>query len=418
MTSHAPSAPAPSQIVACTISRDVQNFDLLIEDMETALGDAWGDLGFVEALSFFGQPEAESLEFVAMAIDAEDEANISMLAEIISRAKSSGIKVILIAEDVTPAALHQLLRGGADEFVPYPLPEGELDAAIERIRTPEPQPEPVQVAAAPRVKSGEDREGVVIAVQGLAGGVGATTFAVNLAWELANISKAKKGLTDPKVCLLDFDLQFGAVATALDLPRREAVFELLSDTESMDEDALHSALVPYEDKLQVLTSPPDIIPLDLITSTDVRRIIEAARRQFDYVVIETPKTLAQWSEAILNDAHVYFALLEIDMRCAQNALRLKRALQAEDLPFDKLRFALNRAPRFTDLNGKARVKRLAESLGIAIDIQLPDGGRTVTQSADHGQPLATSQAKAPLRREIQKLALSLHEIGQSSAEAA
>lgn len=418
MTSHAPSAPAPSQIVACTISRDVQNFDLLIEDMETALGDAWGDLGFVEALSFFGQPEAESLEFVAMAIDAEDEANISMLAEIISRAKSTGIKVILIAEDVTPAALHQLLRGGADEFVPYPLPEGELDAAIERIRTPEPQPEPVQVAAAPRVKSGEDRQGVVIAVQGLAGGVGATTFAVNLAWELANISKAKKGLTDPKVCLLDLDLQFGAVATALDLPRREAVFELLSDTESMDEDALQSALVPYEDKLQVLTSPPDIIPLDLITSTDVRRIIEAARRQFDYVVIETPKTLAQWSEAILNDAHVYFALLEIDMRCAQNALRLKRALQAEDLPFDKLRFALNRAPRFTDLNGKARVKRLAESLGIAIDIQLPDGGRTVTQSADHGQPLATSQAKAPLRREIQKLALSLHEIGQSSAEAA
>lgn len=418
MTSHAPSAPAPSQIVACTISRDVQNFDLLIEDMETALGDAWGDLGFVEALSFFGQPEAESLEFVAMAIDAEDEANISMLTEIISRAKSTGIKVILIAEDVTPAALHQLLRGGADEFVPYPLPEGELDAAIERIRTPEPQPEPVQVAAAPRVKSGEDRQGVVIAVQGLAGGVGATTFAVNLAWELANISKAKKGLTDPKVCLLDLDLQFGAVATALDLPRREAVFELLSDTESMDEDALQSALVPYEDKLQVLTSPPDIIPLDLITSTDVRRIIEAARRQFDYVVIETPKTLAQWSEAVLNDAHVYFALLEIDMRCAQNALRLKRALQAEDLPFDKLRFALNRAPRFTDLNGKARVKRLAESLGIAIDIQLPDGGRTVTQSADHGQPLATSQAKAPLRREIQKLALSLHEIGQSSAEAA
>ena len=31
-------------IRACTVSRDVQAFGLLVEDMETALGDAWGDL--------------------------------------------------------------------------------------------------------------------------------------------------------------------------------------------------------------------------------------------------------------------------------------------------------------------------------------------------------------------------------------
>ncbi len=48
----------PPQIVACTISRDVQNFDLLIEDMESALGDAWGDLSFDDAPAFLAQPEA------------------------------------------------------------------------------------------------------------------------------------------------------------------------------------------------------------------------------------------------------------------------------------------------------------------------------------------------------------------------
>ena len=94
---------------ACTISRDVQNFDLLIEDMEAAMGEAWGDLGFAEALAFFGQPEAESLEFIALAIDAEDEDNLVLLGEIIGQAKARDIKVILIAEDVTPASLHQLL---------------------------------------------------------------------------------------------------------------------------------------------------------------------------------------------------------------------------------------------------------------------------------------------------------------------
>ena len=106
------------------------------------------------------------------------------------------------------------------------------------------------------------------------------------------------------------------------------------------------------------------------------------------------------------------------MRSAQNTLRLKRALQAEDLPFEKLRYVLNRGPKFTDLNGKSRVKRLGESLDISVELQLPDGGKPVTQAADHGLPLATSAAKNPLRREIAKLAQSLHEIGRDEAEAA
>lgn len=134
--------PQPDQdmILACTVSRDVQNFDLLIEDMETAMGEAWGDLGFSEALSFFGQPEAKGMEFIALAMDEEDEDNLPLMSEIITQAKARDIKVILIAEDVTPGALHSLLRQGADEFVPYPLPEGELAQAIERIRRPEPAP--------------------------------------------------------------------------------------------------------------------------------------------------------------------------------------------------------------------------------------------------------------------------------------
>lgn len=423
MTSHAPNAPAATHgvapLVACTISRDVQNFDLLIEDMEAALGETWGDLGFAEALTFFGQRDAAALEFVAMAIDAEDAENIVFLTDIIARAKAQGVKVILIAEDVTPAALHQLLRSGADEFVPYPLPEGELAAAITRLRQPPPQPAPaVAPAAAARPRTDENREGVVLAVHGMAGGVGSTTLAVNLAWELATISQGKKGGTDPKVCLLDLDLQFGSVATYLDLPRREAVFEVLSDTEAMDDEVFAGALVSHQDKLWALTAPADILPMDLISSADVRRLIATARRQFDYVVIDMPTTLVNWSEAVLTEAHVYFALLELDMRSAQNTLRLKRALQAEDLPFEKLRFALNRAPGFTDLNGKARVKRLAESLGISIELLLADGGRAVTQCADHGQPLATSAAKSALRRDIQKLAQSLHALGQSSVAAA
>ena len=239
-------------------------------------------------------------------------------------------------------------------------------------------------------------------------------FAVNLAWELANIEKDDP----PKVCLIDLDFQFGTAATYLDLPRREAVLEMLTDTEAMDSETFMQALLTYEQKLHVLTSPTDMIPLDMLGPEDISRVIEMARVNFDYVVVDMPSTMVEWSQTVLEASHVYFAMIELDMRSAQNTLRIKRALQSEDLPFEKLRFVLNRAPGFTDLNGKSRVKRLSESLGILIELLLPDGGKQVAQSGDHGTPMAVGLGKNPLRKEILKLAKSLHEVNQAdTAEA-
>ena len=73
MSSNAALQEEAAPIVACTISRDVQNFDLLIEDMEAECGENWGDLSLEDAAVFFDQPEADHLEFVAIAIDQEDE---------------------------------------------------------------------------------------------------------------------------------------------------------------------------------------------------------------------------------------------------------------------------------------------------------------------------------------------------------
>ncbi len=414
MASTAVLQPEPAPIVACTISRDVQNFDLLIDDMETELGENWGDLSFVDAKAFLQQPEAGLLEFVAIAVDDQDEENLAQIGNLIKTAKGMDIHVILITEELSPIALHQLLRLGADDFVPYPLPEGELHQAIERLREHKDTPESdVPENLRPNLKATGDHSAVVLPVHGLAGGTGASTFAVNLAWELATIDKK----SPPRVCLLDLDLQFGSIATYLDLPRREAVYELLSDTESMDSESFVQALLTFNEKLHVLTSPAEMLPLDIVTSEDINRIVEMARINFDYVVIDMPSTLVNWTEAVLSQAHVYFATLELDMRSAQNTLRLIRALKSEELPVEKLRYVLNRGPKFTDLNGKSRVKRLAESLDIAIEVQLPDGGKAITQAGDHGLPLANSAAKNPLRKEIQKLAASVHKTNQAEATA-
>jgi pilus assembly protein CpaE len=74
--------------------------------------------------------------------------------------------VLLIAEGVS--SLHGLLREGGDEFVPYPLPEGEL-------RRPLTAYWPATGRVAPemqnKLKPTGDRNGVVIGA-GMAGGTG------------------------------------------------------------------------------------------------------------------------------------------------------------------------------------------------------------------------------------------------------
>lgn len=426
----------PAPILACTVSRNVHHFDLLIEDMETELGEAWGDLTFDEARAFLDQADAADLEFLALAVTAGDVTDLGQIGELIVACKTRAVKTVIVAHDLSPAALHELLRLGADDFVPYPLAEGALHDAIDRIRditktvvalppaaTADAAPmaaikvaEPVvnaRTAAPAQIAPRLGGEAAVFAIQGLAGGTGASTLAVNLAWELATIEKGKA----PSVCLMDFDLQAGTVSTFLDLPRRDIVVELLQDAQTMDVEAFKQALLGYEGKLSVFPAPPELLPLDLIGPEEVEALLNLATQCFDIVIVDMPHTLVMWTETVLNRADVYFATMELDMRSAQNAMRFIKAMRSEGLPIEKLNFVLNRAPGLTDLNGKGRVKKLAESLGVKISTLLPDGGKPVAQAGDHGEPLAVTARKNALRKEIAKLADGLHKamLGDAAA---
>ena len=411
----------PSPILACTVSRDVQDFELLIDEMEAEFGESWGDLLLHEALAFLDQPDAAQLEVIALALSDSDSADIDLVLKIVEKARSLSIGVLLIADELDPLVLHKVLQSGANEFLPYPMPESSLAEAVERLSAPAPNTlmaiatdglDPDATEGSPDMPSRVSRDCTMFAVQGLAGGVGATTFALNLAWELATM----KG-ESPRVLLLDMDQQFGAVATYLDLPRRENIYELVSDIESLDEESFKQALQVVDSTLSVFTAPADILPLDLLSPDEMEHLLTTASSLFDYIIIDMPSAIVGWTETVLRITSVYFSLVELDMRSAQNTLRFIKTLKAEDLPIEKLRFVLNKSPKLTDLSGKARVKRMADSLDIAFGEQMPDGGRHVSEACDHGTPLAQRAAKNPLRKELAKLAKSLHEISVGAAEA-
>ncbi len=387
------------KIRACTVCRNVQNFELLIEDMEAEFPQSWGELSFVETIAFLDDPESESLELLAIALDDEDETNSNLIRVIIEKAASRSIRVLLIAEALSPILLHQLLRAGADDFVPYPLPENALHEAIQRLHT----------AARARVTRTEShtsrgKNGAIFAVQSMSGGAGGTTFAVNLAWELCLVKHTDRNMS---VCIIDLDFQSGSVSTYLDLPRTEKVYELLSQINTMDRDSFAATLQSFKDKLNVLTAPSDMLPLDLLTPEEIERLLATARDSFDFVIVDMPRTIVNWTETVLRMSDLYFALFDLDMRNAQNVLRLIRAMKADGLGIETFRFILNRAPRLTDLGGKSRAKRMAESLGITISTQLPDGGVQVRDANDHGLPLNEFAPKNALAKEIRKFAHAL-----------
>ena len=94
MTSSAAQQAEPAPIQACTVSRDVQNFELLVVDMEVELGESWGDLSFEDARDFLNQPDADDLEFLAIAVDEEDEKDLDIIGELVQLAKDKSINRI------------------------------------------------------------------------------------------------------------------------------------------------------------------------------------------------------------------------------------------------------------------------------------------------------------------------------------
>lgn len=384
-------------IEAFAATRDIKKFPELADELSEHYSKNWAVGSYKEATESLERGSLDELEVVFVCIDKDDEGNLGTITSFIKAVKARRLKVILIVSDISPTSLHQVMRQGADDFIPSPAPKDAFGDALARLRVDAIETETEQK------KTKKRRRGIVLPIYGVAGGVGTSTFAVNLAWEMAIFDKK----SNIKVCVLDLNFQAGSVSTYLDLGFREAVSEMLTHMDNLDADMFAESLTSFKSRMAVLTAPPEIFPLDIISGNDIENLLSYARESYDFVVVDMPTTLVDWSANVLQMAETYFAVMELDMRSAQNMMRFLRVLKSEELPEDKLQFVLNFAPAFTDLNGKARAKRFSESLGIDINILLPDGGKQVLAANDQGRPLADAAPKNPLRKEIRKIAASL-----------
>ena len=124
----------------------------------------------------------------------------------------------------------------------------------------------------------------VIAVSSPGISEGKTTTAINLSGSLAQIRGSR-------VLLIDADLRRPSVGRALGLPDGARGLADAAEDSGLDLDQLVRHLAPYNLSVMTAGRRPDA-PGDVFESSRVAGIIEQARENYDFVVIDTPPLLA------------------------------------------------------------------------------------------------------------------------------
>lgn len=283
----------------------------------------------------------------------------------------AGAAIIVTTGTPTVEGMRRLMRLGILDVVPQPIVAKELlqtvRAALDGV--------PTRSAAQPPPR------GFALSFLRACGGVGATTLAVQSSLALAARNKAK-----PSVCLLDFDLQFGSTALHLDLPQKTSMLDLLAAGERLDGSMLRGAVARHRSGLDLLPAPVLVQPLDTITPEASIRLVEAARHEYDHVLIDLPPVWTGWSRAVLAASDGIALVLDLTVPAVRHARRQIETLADEHLDHIPLTIIANRVATGLFARGIG-VKEAEKALGRRFDLAVPFDPK-IPEAVNVGRPLA------------------------------
>ena len=120
---------------------------------------------------------------------------------------------------------------------------------------------------------------------------GKSTIALNLATAYAQ--------TGSKVLLIDADLRNPSIHHLLELQNAEGLTNYLANPQASNDDISKSCMI---NQLSVITSgpvPPD--PVELLSGNKMAELLESARKEFDYIIIDGPPILGLADSLILSN---------------------------------------------------------------------------------------------------------------------
>ena len=304
--------------------------------------------------------------------------------------------IVLAFTDRPDASLREIVQAGADDILRLPFDHDDLEIALERAldiggrrlagATPKTPPGVIPLPVAPQVPT----QARVFTVSSATGGCGKTFMATNMALFLARH-------TGKRVVLVDLDLQFGEVSTALRLRPNYTIYDALQrDEDDFDfGEHLDEFLVTHEGGFGVLAAPKDPAEADRIGPADVTRILDVLRGHCDYLVVDTPAALTEIVLAAFDVSEHLFSLATVDLPSVRNLGVFLQTLDKLRIPSDNISLILNKAERDVGLD-IGQITRLFPQGFKAI---LPYA-REVSRSINMGMPVIASDPNAEVSRKL------------------
>src|SRR3954452_12569861 len=300
--------------------------------------------------------------------------------------QSPGISVVLMAEP-SPEMWQAAMRAGIRDLLPPAAGVDEIRAAVERAG---------HAAASRRrvlrpVSETERYAGRVITIASPKGGVGKTTVATNLAVGL--IASAPQSTV-----LVDLDVQFGDVASALGLVPEYSLPDAVHGPASEDTMVLKTFLTQHPSGLYAVCGAESPAAGDTISGDDVGRLLAALAREFRYVVVDTAPGLSEQTLAALDRATDVGMLSSMDVPGVRGLRKELDVLRELTLIPAGRHVVMN----FADAKGGLTVRDVETTIGTGVDVVLPRSA-AVPPSTNQGVPLLQSGRRDPMAKELKRL---------------
>ncbi len=293
------------------------------------------------------------------------------------------------------------LEAGADDVMARTFDARELEARVEalllrfqrsRDRAPVVTSDGVTMRRARRT----------VAVYSPKGGVGTTTIATNVAI-------AAVGPRPDRVVLVDLALQFGGVATLLDLDPKQTLADVVRDEASLREpELLRTYAMRHDSGLHVLAAPAAPEAAETITPAHVKQILKTLLEGYDMVIVDAGSTLDERVLTIFELAECVVLPITPEIGALKAMHALVEYLGEAGSVGLKSMFVLN------DVFAREILKlRDVESfLGSKIAVELPYDAFLYLKAVNEGIPIVTGAPRSvPAERLVRIMSQAFAEEG-------
>ena len=317
----------------------------------------------------------ESRQIAVAILDAETDLDNALELYAVLHEADRSIPALMV---VSPSNVERLVDGGTsldDEYVTRPYSAESLRWRVEAmcIRSQTVDDGSGPVLQAEDYQAGDwTRRASVIAVFNPKGGVGKTTVATNLASALV----VRKG---QKVLLIDGDTVTGHVTTSLGLEQVRTLAEALQDAaEGGPSESLLDTVAEHPSGLQVATLTSTPVHTELLDGPSVANAITAARRGFDFVVVDLHPSYSAINRAVFERADKILVPVTPDVPAIRAAVQLREIATTLGIR-ERLALVVNRA------NSGVSVADMERTTGMPALALIRSGGLLFVRAANEGR---------------------------------